>query len=190
MASLKAFLPEIAKAFGTTADALYGRQRALVRIGLLPVTKGKGPGSGVALTADTFGVMLISLLAAETLAETDERVARLCEAAPDKLEWDDTQQNFVDAKTFRAAVSEVTRRGLNVRGYFVKSLRVSRSRGQLVIVEGTAEKRRMLTKTYVASTTHQPGLFSPIVRTNEVELGGRLEMHELFNKFAIAAKNP
>lgn len=190
MASLKAFLPEIAKAFGTTADALYSRQRALVRLGLLPVTKGKGPGSGVPLTPDTFGVMLISLLAAETLAETDERIARLCEATPANFEWDDTRQNFVEAKTFRAAVSEVALRGLNVRGYFVKSLRVSRSRGQLVIVEGTAQKRRMLTKTYVASTKPLLGLHSPIVRTNEVELGGLFEMNALFNKFAIAAEIP
>jgi hypothetical protein len=187
MASLKAFLPKVAVAFRTTPDALYSRQRALVRLGLLPVTEGKGPGSGVPLTADTLGVMIIALLAADTLAETDERVVRLCEATPDKYESDQTQKYFVDAQNFRSAVAAVVFWGQWSKGYYVKELRVSRYHGELVLVEGTGKKRKMLTKTFRVQQSEKAEAYSPIVRTAEIDVGSALEMLSLMNSFHIAA---
>jgi hypothetical protein len=85
MAGLKAFLPEMAKVLGTTADALYSRQRALIRLGVLKAVEGRGPGSGVALSAEAVAAIIIALMAADSLQETDERVRRTCNAeAEDK----------------------------------------------------------------------------------------------------------
>jgi hypothetical protein len=80
MASLKAFLPVLARILGTTPDALYSRQRALVNLGLLAIREGRGPGSGVELSADSVGVMLIACLCSDTLAGTDQRVVDICNA--------------------------------------------------------------------------------------------------------------
>lgn len=87
--SLKAFLPVLSKPFGLTPIALYGRQLALERAGLLGPREGKGgPGSGIRLTAETAAMMLIALLASDSSdpAEAAAAMAKL------KLE------NVVDGK--------------------------------------------------------------------------------------------
>lgn len=83
MASLKAFLYGLAPILGITGAALYERQRALTNLGILEATPGRGPGSGVPLTAENVAAVVISVLAAETLSEIDEDVAALCNAPPD-----------------------------------------------------------------------------------------------------------
>jgi hypothetical protein len=80
MSSLKSFLPVLADILVTTPDTLYSRQRALVDLGLLESKPGRGPGSGVELSMDSVGVMLIACLCADTLADTDRRVAAICSA--------------------------------------------------------------------------------------------------------------
>jgi hypothetical protein len=82
MPSLKSFLPVFARIMTLTPDALYGRQRALVQLGVLKGTEGRGPGSGVFLDSDNVSAMIIALMAADTLLDTDERVVRMCEAKP------------------------------------------------------------------------------------------------------------
>ncbi|MGO4513243.1 hypothetical protein CT676_35990 [Bradyrhizobium sp. MOS001] len=82
MASLKAFLPDMAKLFGTTADALYTRQRALAELGVLKVVEGRGPGSGTPLDGSGVAAIIIALLAADTLQDTDIRVRAFCRATP------------------------------------------------------------------------------------------------------------
>jgi hypothetical protein len=57
--------------------ALYERQRALVRAGLLHSSGGRGPGSGVRATADAIALLLISLLATDSLSETAKRTKAL-----------------------------------------------------------------------------------------------------------------
>jgi hypothetical protein len=94
MASLKAFLPTLAPILATTPDALYSRQRALINLGLLATRKGRGPGSGVELSADSLAVLLIACLCSETLAETDQRVVAICGAT----DWD-------SRTTYREAVA-------------------------------------------------------------------------------------
>jgi hypothetical protein len=82
MASLKSFLPQMSEVLGTTVDLLYGRQRALVDLGLLVSTEGRGPGSGVVLSSGTVATMLITFLATESLSEIDGHLAALCKAKP------------------------------------------------------------------------------------------------------------
>ncbi|SHH13157.1 hypothetical protein SAMN05443248_3800 [Bradyrhizobium erythrophlei] len=80
MSSLKAFLPQLADVIGSTPAALYERQRALVRQGVLQPLVGRGPGSGVELSADAIAALLISVGAASSLSEVDSRIIKYCEA--------------------------------------------------------------------------------------------------------------
>lgn len=74
----------MAKVVGTTADALYSRQRALVELGVLETVKGRGPGSGTPLNANSLAAMIIALMAADSLQDTDKRVTALCNAVPER----------------------------------------------------------------------------------------------------------
>jgi len=82
MASLKSFLHGMAPILGITGAALYERQRALTTLGILEAVPGRGPGSGVSLTAEGVAAVIISVLAAENLSEVDKRVVDLCGAIP------------------------------------------------------------------------------------------------------------
>src|SRR4051812_46787232 len=82
MSSLKSFLYVIADSVGQSPAALYERQRVLVRHGLLPVREGRGPGSGVPLTAETLATFLIGLLVSDGLTNLAEHTANLCSARP------------------------------------------------------------------------------------------------------------
>jgi hypothetical protein len=86
MLSLKAFLPVLAAMVGTTADVLYERQRALVRIGALSPLAGRGPGSGVHLSIESVAKVLIGYAAADTLSEVELRFQDVCGATPDDYE--------------------------------------------------------------------------------------------------------
>jgi hypothetical protein len=90
MASLKAFLPHMANWAGTTADALYSRQRVLVELGVMKFFGSRGPGSGTPLDGSGVAALVIALLAADTLQDTDIRVREICRAKPkdaDKCPW-------------------------------------------------------------------------------------------------------
>jgi hypothetical protein len=90
MASLKAFLPHMANWVGTTADALYTRQRALVELGVLKFVDSRGPGSATPLDGSGVAALVIALLAADTLQDTDIRVRDFCRAKPNdagKCPW-------------------------------------------------------------------------------------------------------
>jgi hypothetical protein len=73
-----------------TAAGLYGRMRALVDLGLIEFVEGRGPGSGTPLDGSGVAALVIALLAADTLQDTDDRVRGLCLAAPkggDRCPW-------------------------------------------------------------------------------------------------------
>jgi hypothetical protein len=95
---LKTYLPRLAEIVGSTPASLYERQRALTRLGLLTAQPGRGPGSGIKLSADSVAVMVISLLATENLSDVDGRLVRLCNARV--LPGDEA------AKRFRAEFAE------------------------------------------------------------------------------------
>jgi hypothetical protein len=70
--SLKSFIPALAKSVDMTPAALYERQRALVRVGLLHGKSGKGPGSGVRATPESVAMLLIALLATGSVSEIED----------------------------------------------------------------------------------------------------------------------
>jgi hypothetical protein len=71
MNSLKQFIPVLSDIFvNLSENALYERQRALVRVGLLKPIAGRGPGSGVPLTPESVAMLLIAVLATDNLNET------------------------------------------------------------------------------------------------------------------------
>jgi hypothetical protein len=84
-----------------TPAALYERQRALVRAGLLQAKRGRGPGSGVRLTANTVALLLIAVLATDSLSDTEEKaraVAKLRSA---------TRCSLTGANTFGSALAAI-----------------------------------------------------------------------------------
>jgi hypothetical protein len=104
MRSLKAFLPKIAGPLKMSPAALYERQRALMRLGILEGKEGWGPGSGVHLSAETLAALIASLLATDNLSEVDERVAYLL--------WADSVGSgghcaVTHAKTFGEALTRI-----------------------------------------------------------------------------------
>jgi hypothetical protein len=84
MTSLKSFLQGVAPILGVSLATLYERQRALVRLGVLPPSTGAGPGSGVPFTAENFAAILISLLASDSLSDVDQSMVALFKAKPEK----------------------------------------------------------------------------------------------------------
>lgn len=79
--SLKSFLPVISRVVGESVDALYERQRALVREGLLEALPGHGRGSGVRADASAVAMLLISLVATVSLSKAASRSRELAEAS-------------------------------------------------------------------------------------------------------------
>jgi hypothetical protein len=80
MISLKAFGPVLAEALGTTPAAIYERQRALVRLGLLPAPVGRGRGNGLPASAGAVAMIIIAMMVTDNLSETDDRVRSVAEA--------------------------------------------------------------------------------------------------------------
>jgi hypothetical protein len=80
MSSLKGYTPALARHLGTTPAALYERQRELVRSGALDAGDGRGPGSGVRATSPSVAMLLIAVLATDSLSETSEMVGLLAKA--------------------------------------------------------------------------------------------------------------
>src|SRR5262245_9780419 len=71
--SLKGLIPHLVKSLAITPAAIYERQRALVRVGLLRARPGRGPGSGVPADAKSVATLLISILATGSLSEVEDQ---------------------------------------------------------------------------------------------------------------------
>ena len=67
--SLKGLISHVSALTGMSEAAVYERQRALVRAGLLKTERGRGPGSGVRGTPKSVALLLISLLTTGNLSE-------------------------------------------------------------------------------------------------------------------------
>jgi DNA-binding IscR family transcriptional regulator len=66
--SLNRLITHVSAMTGLSEAAVYERQRALVRAGLLKTERGRGPGSGVRGTPESMTLLLISLLATGNLS--------------------------------------------------------------------------------------------------------------------------
>jgi hypothetical protein len=102
--SLKAYAPLLASRLGTTPAALYERQRALVRAGLLAQPEGRGPGSGVPVRPYEVALLLIAVLATDSLSDTSDK-ARLVSRA--RSNASDNVCPFTGEQTFVEAVARV-----------------------------------------------------------------------------------
>ena len=79
-ASLRSYLFKLSELLGLTPIALYERQRELVRAGLLHAEGTRGPGAGVRLSPESVAVLLISVLATDSLSEVAERTREIAGA--------------------------------------------------------------------------------------------------------------
>jgi len=78
--SLRSLLPTLAPIFNLTTDALYERQRALVRTGLLPAPQGRGRGAGAEATPDNVAMLVIAVMATDRFADTEGVIEKLANA--------------------------------------------------------------------------------------------------------------
>jgi hypothetical protein len=79
--SLKSIVPELARIFGETPDALYERQRSLDREGLLKSVPGKGPGTGVRATPEAVAMLTIAvMMGSVSLLESGTRARFIAKA--------------------------------------------------------------------------------------------------------------
>ncbi|WP_156179617.1 hypothetical protein [Bradyrhizobium sp. LTSPM299] len=101
MHSLKSFIPLLPDVLGLSEYALYERQRALVRGGLLTATKGRGPGSGVKATPENVAMLIISVLATDSLSDVVAHTNEVSKAIRHKSQSADA---LPTVRTFRSAV--------------------------------------------------------------------------------------
>jgi hypothetical protein len=128
MISLNRFLPQISGFLNTTPDALYERQRQLVRLGILTAEQGRGPGSGVKLSADGVAALLVALLVTDNLSDTDDRILRLLASKPviksatdAKTLWEELSVLLLSPQKLRSlAFIEVDRNMLLARVWYLK----------------------------------------------------------------------
>jgi hypothetical protein len=109
MISLKAFLPVLSRFLELSPAALYERQRALVRLNLLPKPTAPGRRSGAAMaTPDSVAMMLIAVLATDNLSETDDRIEIFAKTrAIDPNTGKPGRCRFTGKHTFHEALAEV-----------------------------------------------------------------------------------
>jgi hypothetical protein len=103
MSSLQASIVPLAKILRLNPHALYERQLALMRKGLLPPRTGRGPGSGTPFSAETVAVLVISMLATDSIKDSAEATRALCDA---RLESVPIGQEYElgNPPTFKAAM--------------------------------------------------------------------------------------
>ncbi|MEH2501557.1 hypothetical protein V1290_000368 [Bradyrhizobium sp. AZCC 1578] len=106
MASLTSFLPKLVPHFEITPAAIYERQRALVRLGLLPRPHGRGRGAGALATPETAALICISLLATDNLSEMDDRITALAHA-PIHTHYKRKYCRLTGATDFKNALSAI-----------------------------------------------------------------------------------
>ena len=102
MVGLKSYLPVLAGHLNVTEDVLYERQRRLTRAGLLTGSVGRGPGSGVRVSAPVVTLMVLTMLATDDLSEADGR-AEFLAASPS----DSRRCPLTGATTFKGALELV-----------------------------------------------------------------------------------
>lgn len=84
MISLKSYLPFLADYLDLTPDAIYERQRVLVRSRMLKAVPGRGPGSGIRAMPATVTQLVLATLATDSLAETESKTKALGKAVAEQ----------------------------------------------------------------------------------------------------------
>jgi hypothetical protein len=102
--SLKASIPFIADILLVNPHTLYERQRALVGEGLLESKPGRGPGSGTRFTPETAAVLLISMLATDSLKDSGVATRALSDAKLTSVPIGQ-EDELGSPQTFKAAIA-------------------------------------------------------------------------------------
>jgi hypothetical protein len=103
MNSLKSIIPLLSDVVALSEHALYERQRALVRGGLIKGREGRGPGSGVEATPETVAMLLISVLATDSLSSVIQETAAFATGRRDDR-LADLSDVMPTLKTLKAAI--------------------------------------------------------------------------------------
>jgi hypothetical protein len=148
--SLKAYMPPLARLLGTTPATLYERQRALVRSGLLDAGSGWGPGSGVRTTASSVALLLISVLASDSLTVAETRAGEIVDAAP----VGDDQCLLTGMRTFRDALASVLTSAAQSDRVIEISVSRTAARAKIVYRDG----RRTKVSEFIVPGSDEPGL--------------------------------
>ncbi len=130
--SLKAYAPLLAWRLGTTPAALYERQRALVRDGMLDQRTGRGPGSGVQAGPYPVALLLVAVLATDSLSETAEKVRIFAAAGASTA---DGLCPLTGERTFVEAVARVLDKD-QPHWRKIQSITLRRTSGHSVIASG------------------------------------------------------
>lgn len=109
--SLTSILPALAPILGMTPQALYERQRALIKMGLLPAPQGRGRRDGPVASPEHVALLVIAKLATDH--QSDERVRALASAQlTDTRKQGNTRKKaltegclWTGARTFHEAVA-------------------------------------------------------------------------------------
>jgi hypothetical protein len=102
MQSLRAYCATLARLVESTSAAIYERQRLLVRAGLIDL-EGRGPGGGTKATPDNVALLLVGLLAVDTLADAERTVRAIARAKP----MAGPREHILEARTFASGVSMI-----------------------------------------------------------------------------------
>jgi hypothetical protein len=130
--SLKAYAPLLAWRLRTTPAALYERQRALVRDGILEQSEGRGPGSGVHAAPYSVALLLVAVLATDSLSETTAKVRSFAAA---KSTAADGLCPLTRKPTFVEAIAQVLDTA-HQHWRKIESISVRRTSGHGVIASG------------------------------------------------------
>jgi hypothetical protein len=103
MKSLQASIAPLSEILKLNPHALYERQLALVRAGLLESRPGRGPGSGTRFTPETVAVLLISMLATDNISDCAEKTSALSAVKLTNL-GTGRENALGGARTFKAAI--------------------------------------------------------------------------------------
>ena len=130
--SLKGYIPALARHLGISPAALYERQRALVRAGLLDMSEGRGPGSGVLADSHAIGLLLTAVLATGSLTDTEARVRAIAGAQP----VGDQARNFLGSITLATTFLEILEESMSYKqqASLVNEITVSRTAAAAEII--------------------------------------------------------
>jgi hypothetical protein len=178
--SLKGYTPALARLLGMTPAALYERQRALVRAGMLDPGEGRGPGSGVRTHEGSVALLMIAALATESLSETEERTREIASASPVGNEL----CPITLTKTFFEALASVL--SMKDRSDAVLEISVSRTAALAHISFQNGAR----TAEFAGSQSAEPGLrvVASLAREPFQAIAG--DMHALLEESFIEAISP
>src|SRR5258708_3677450 len=160
MNSLKQFIPLMSGAFVNLSEsALYERQRALVRAGLLHPVAGRGPGSGVELSPESVAMLLLAVLGTDNLSEVEAATKSLVTNI--RITTPETKGILIGAKNMHEALALSLREDVE-------------EKNEILVVN--VNRRDLTASIYCAGAMKHPIMF-----LNKRKFAGRLKIQSGFH---------